>query len=56
MNKQQIIDQIRRYNPTADVTFLSAFLEEELLAYLHQLSEIASERRRRESNELLAVG
>ena len=45
MSKQEVIDVIHRLNPTASSDFLTHFTEEDLLAYLHQLQEIARERR-----------
>lgn len=48
MTKREMIDKIRRLNPTAKPDFLADFAEEDLLAYLHQLTEV--ERERREHN------
>ncbi len=52
MTKREMIDQIRRLNPTAHPDFLADFQEEDLLAYLHQLSEVERERREHESSEM----
>jgi len=46
MTKRELIDRIRRLNPTAPSDFLAGFAEEDLLAYLHQLHEIEHERER----------
>ena len=53
MTKRELVDRIRRLNPTAQPEFLAHFTEEDLLAYLHQLQEIARERRR--SDEAVPV-
>ncbi len=45
MDKREMIEQIRRLNPTAQPDFLSKFTEVDLLAYLHQLQEVAREHR-----------
>ena len=45
MSKRETIEVIQRLNPTASSDFLATFTEEDLLAYLHQLQEIARERR-----------
>jgi len=37
MTKRQLIDEIRKYNPTAQVTFLSQFDEDALQQYLDHL-------------------
>ncbi len=37
MNKRQLIDEIRRYNPTAEPRFLSQFDEASLKQYLLNL-------------------
>jgi hypothetical protein len=55
MTKRDIIDRIRRHNPSADTEFLATFSEEELLAYLHHLGEVESDRRRRKDRELEAA-
>ena len=47
MSKQEIIDHIRRLNPTASAEFLADFDQEDLLAYLHQLRELEREGRPR---------
>jgi hypothetical protein len=52
MTKRELIDHIQRLNPTAKPTFLADFEEEELLAYLHQLSELERERREHQSPEM----
>lgn len=51
MTKRDIIDSIRRHNPTAGPDFLARFNEEDLLAYLHHLRDVESENRRRHSRE-----
>ena len=56
MTKRDIIDSIRRHNPTAEADFLAGFDEDDLLAYLHQLREVETERRRRVEPELVGVG
>ena len=56
MTKRDIIDQIRRQNPTARSEFLATFNEQDLLAYLHQLREVEAERRRQNEKELAAIG
>ncbi len=56
MSKRDIIDHIRRLNPTADAEFLRRFSEKDLLAYLHQLREVASDRGRRTHPAPVAVG
>jgi hypothetical protein len=43
MTKQDIIDDIRRRNRSADSSFLSNFNEHELLAYLQHLREVEPE-------------
>lgn len=45
MNKRDIIDRIRRLNPTARPEFLASFAVDDLLAYLHQLQELERDRR-----------
>lgn len=44
MNKRETIDRIRHLNPTALPEFLASFEDADLLAYLHQLQELVSER------------
>lgn len=39
MNKRQIIDDIRRYNTTAQPQFLAQFDETALTQYLHHLEQ-----------------
>lgn len=56
MTKRDIVDQIRRMNPTAEVEFLSRFSEEDLLAYLHQLQELEVNRRLETKPEPVVVG
>jgi hypothetical protein len=51
MTKRELIDQIQRFNPTAKPAFLADFEEEELMAYLHQLSEVERERREHQNLE-----
>ena len=55
MTKQDIIDHIRRLNPTARAEFLLSFSEEDLLAYLHHLREVESERRHQPHREPAAA-
>lgn len=45
MSKREAIDQIRRFNPSAQAEFLATFQLADLLAYLHQLQELERERR-----------
>lgn len=54
MSKRDLIDQIRRMNPTAQPTFLATFRDEDLLAYLQQLQELELDRRRQLASEGLA--
>ncbi len=49
MNKRQLIDDIRRYNPTAQPRFLSQFDDEALKQYLNHL-ECAHLKRTRSPN------
>ena len=51
MTKRDIIDSIRRHNPTAGPDFLDRFAEDELLAYLHHLRDVESENRRHQNRE-----
>lgn len=51
MNKRDMIDRIRQLNPSAQPEFLASFSEADLLAYLHQLQEVAHDRRRRERQD-----
>jgi len=53
MTKREMIDQIRRFNPTAQPDFLADFQETDLLAYLHQLSEVERERREHKAPEIV---
>ena len=46
MTKRELVDRIRRLNPTAQAEFLAHFSEADLLAYLRQLQELARERGR----------
>ncbi len=55
MTKRDLIDQIRRQNPTAEPDFLASFSQDDLLAYLQQLREVESERRRQADLELVAA-
>jgi hypothetical protein len=41
MNKRQLIDDIRRYNPTAQPTFLAQFDEASLRQYFEHLQSAA---------------
>jgi len=52
MSKRDMIDRIRRLNPTAQPEFLASFDEEELLAYLRQLTELEYEQSRHAGHEL----
>lgn len=45
MVKQDIIYRIQEFNPTATDEFLDTFQEDDLLQYLHQLSEVHRPRR-----------
>jgi len=40
MSKRELIDRIRQLNPTARPDFLAEFTEDDLRAYLHQLTEL----------------
>jgi len=51
MSKRDLIDRIRRLNPTAQPAFLASFNEDDLLAYLHQLQEVEREQRLQEQVE-----
>jgi hypothetical protein len=44
MNKRQLIDEIRRFNPTAQPKFLSQFDEEALEQYLNNLQAASRKR------------
>ena len=55
MRKTEMIDQIRRLNPSAQTEFLASFSEDDLLAYLHQLKEVERARRRNETAEFALV-
>ena len=55
MSKREIVDMIHRLNPSATSDFLASFTEEDLLAYLHQLQEIARERRSQKSEKVPAL-
>jgi hypothetical protein len=55
MSKREVIDVIQRMNPTASSDFLAHFTEDDLLAYLHQLQEIARERRSQQIDRELAL-
>lgn len=46
MSKREMIDEIRRHNPTAKQDFLAAFQEDDLAAYLRQLFDLERDRRR----------
>ena len=56
MTKRDMIDHIRRLNPTAEAEFLARFTQDDLLAYLHQLQEIERERQQRGAPEPVLVG
>ena len=45
MNKREMIDTIRKFNPSAQAEFLASFEQSDLLAYLHQLQELEREHR-----------
>src|SRR4051794_21232833 len=47
MTKRQLIDEIRKYNPTAQVTFLSQFDEDALQQYLDHLQFALGDRTKR---------
>ena|GEM_PF-627996 len=44
MSKQQLIEAIRRHNPTADASFLTDFDSDALTHYLHHLRHMARPR------------
>ena len=44
MTKEQIIEQIRRHNPTAPAEFLVRFSDPELRTYLARLSRLLGHR------------
>jgi hypothetical protein len=52
MSKRDLIDQIRRLNPTAKPEFLAEFEEQALLAYLRQLSDLDREQSQHVEREL----
>jgi len=52
MSKRDLIDQIRRLNPTARPEFLAEFEEQALLDYLRQLSDLHREQSRHVEREL----
>ena len=52
MSKRDMIDRIRRLNPTARPEFLAAFEEDALLDYLRQLSELEHDQIRHAEREL----
>jgi hypothetical protein len=45
MNKREVIDAIRRLNPSAGSEFLARFGEAELVKYLQQLQSVAGGQR-----------
>ena len=51
MSKRDMIDRIRRINPTAQPEFLASFDEDDLLAYLRQLTELEHEQSRHAGHE-----
>ena len=51
MSKRDMIDRIRRLNPTAQPEFLAEFNDEDLLAYLRQLTELEREQSRNAKHE-----
>ena len=55
MNKRDLIDQIRRLNPSALAEFLATFDKADLLAYLYQLQELERERREQTGRELTTI-
>ena len=55
MNKRDLIDQIRRLNPSALPEFLATFDQADLLAYLYQLQELERERRAQSGPSLTAA-
>lgn len=52
MSKRDMIDRIRRLNPTAQPEFLAEFQENDLLDYLRQLSDLEHENIRHNEREL----
>ncbi len=52
MSKRDMIDRIRRLNPSARPEFLAEFEENDLLDYLRQLSELEHEQMRQAEREL----
>lgn len=52
MSKRDMIDRIRRLNPSARPEFLAEFEESDLLEYLRQLSELEHEQMRQAEREL----
>lgn len=54
MTKRELIERICRINLSARPEFLATFTERELLAYLHQLQEVAVEQRAPQRLALLA--
>ncbi|HOB74288.1 MAG TPA: hypothetical protein PKG54_07160 [Phycisphaerae bacterium] len=55
MSKPEIIDRIRKLNPSAQTEFLASFSDEDLLAYLRQLQELQRDHVRRQDRELVLV-
>jgi hypothetical protein len=56
MTKRELIERIAKLNPSARPDFLAAFSEDDLLAYLHQLQELAVERQERQTSALALAG
>lgn len=56
MTQEELIESIRRLNPTAGREFLAAFSEEDLIAYLRQLQEIRRPAVRPETVPLAMAG
>ena len=40
MSKKDLVESIRKLNPSAPEEFLARFSETDLIAYLHQLQEV----------------
>ena len=56
MVKEELIQAIQKLNPTARAELLASFSEEDLIAYLSRLQELARSPRRQESPSLALAG
>ncbi len=55
MAKEELIQSIRKLNPTASAEFLASFSEDDLIAYLRQLQEVSRATHRSEAGRPLAL-